>query len=595
MNSAELIANLSPTPAAYLKAARALEGMAEHALRPVRVAVLSTFTAEFLRPYLTVAGASRGLRIQSWFAPWGQIEQQVLDPSSELYAQQPHVIFALARIEELLPSVAGRFLAATEAEQNEAIEEVRLRFDALLQSARAHTNCPVFFSNFLPPQRPAAGLADVGLEHSESAWVGRCNAVLGEVCRAHSDAFVFDLARVAVDHGLRCWTDPKLFHLARVPMSTTAQIATAHGLARAVRAALTPAAKVLVLDLDNTLWGGILGEAGVGGIALGDEYPGNVFKAFHHYLLTLKDRGVLLAVATKNNPADVQELWDTHPDCLLRPDDFAAIRVNWQEKSTNLREIAAELNVGVDSLVFFDDSPFERAEVKRHLPAVTVLEVPESPLGYVDAIEESGVFDRLALSREDRLRASYYQQQAARAAVQGTSSSPEEFLHSLAMVATIGAIGPETLPRVAQLLAKTNQFNLTTRRHTAAEISAILDAGGVGLWLRLQDRFGDTGLVGVALALPETSERWRIDTFLLSCRVIGRSAETLLLAELASRVADRGAKKLMGEYLPTAKNGLVAEFYARHGFVDEGSGRWLYAMGKHPLACPPFFTVRYAS
>ncbi|RYD78218.1 MAG: hypothetical protein EOP84_14550 [Verrucomicrobiaceae bacterium] len=241
--------------------------------------------------------------------------------------------------------------------------------------------------------------------------------------------------------------------------------------------------------------------------------------------------------------------------------------------------------------VFFDDSPFERAEVKRHLPGVTVLDVPDSPLGYIDTIEESGVFDRLTLSREDVQRSAYYQQQSARAVAQSACASPADFLRSLEMMATIGNVDSETLPRIAQLLSKTNQFNLTTRRHTAGEIDGMLKAGGVGLWLRLVDRFGDNGLVGVALAVPETEERWRIDTFLLSCRVIGRSVETALLAELNSQVAERGAKVLVGEYLPTAKNGLVAEFYPKHGFVEEGRGRWIYELNRGMFAGPSFIAV----
>ncbi|RYD79274.1 MAG: HAD-IIIC family phosphatase, partial [Verrucomicrobiaceae bacterium] len=321
MNLVELTSNLTPTPAAYLKAARAINATPGDELRPVKVGLLSTFTAEFLRPYLTVTGAQRGFHLQSWFAPWGQLEQQVAAGGSELYAQQPEVIVILTRLEELLPSVSGRFLLEGESERRAGIDEVRIRLMRLVAALRTNTACLVFLSNFLPPHRPAAGLADAALTYSEATWAADCNAAVAEVCRSQPGTYLFDLARIAIDHGLRSWVDPKLFHLARVPMSVTAQIATAHGLSRTLRAALVPPAKVLVLDLDNTLWGGVLGEDGIGGIGLGDEYPGNVFKAFHRYLLTLKDRGVLLAVATKNNPADVQEVWERHPDCILKLED----------------------------------------------------------------------------------------------------------------------------------------------------------------------------------------------------------------------------------------------------------------------------------
>ena len=412
------------------------------------------------------------------------------------------------------------------------------------------------------------------------------NSALAALCRKHAGAYLFDVARLAVRHGLRAWADTRLFYMARIPLSVSGQIALGQGLARTIRAALFPPAKVLVLDLDNTLWGGVLGEDGLGGIALGDEHPGNIYKAFQRYLLTLKERGFLLAVATKNNLADVEEVWKQHRDCLLRREDFAAVRVNWQEKSVSLTEIAGELNVGRDSLVFFDDSAFEREEVRRRLPEVSVLDAPDSPLAFIDTIEESGLFDRLTLSAEDLRRADLYEEQAARTRVEQAAGSPQEFLRSLDLVATIGPVGADTLPRVAQLLSKTNQFNLTVRRHSAAEISAMIEAGAVALWLRLEDRFGDNGLVGAAMAVPEEAGPWRVDTFLLSCRVIGRRAETALLAALAQKVRERGGALLVGEYLPAAKNALVADFYAAHGFHEAGGGRWERDLAVEPIEAP---------
>ena len=563
-------AALPPSPAAYLQAARRVEAGEVGDLRPLRVAVLSTFTAEFLAPYLRVEGARRGLALTPWFAPWGQLEEQALDPASALYAERPEAVVVLARIEDQpdFPARAG----------------------ALLAALRRHSVARLLLANFAPPARLAAGLADPSLPLPEASATQQANDALAAACRAVPDAFIFDFARLVVEHGVAAWVDARLFHLARLPFGVNAQIALGRRLARTLRAAFFPPAKVLVLDLDHTLWGGVLGEDGLGGIALGDAYPGNVFQAFQRYLATLQTRGVLLAIASKNNAADVDELFARHQDLVLRREDFVAARINWEPKSDNLRAIAAELNLGLDSFVFLDDSPFEREEVRRALPMVQVLDFPPSPLGLIAAVEDSGCFDRLALGAEDRARTDLYRAQSVRRAAEEMAGSREEFLASLGLVATIGTVDAETLPRVAQLLAKTNQFNLTARRHGAAEVQALLAAGAVALWLRLADRLGDHGLVGVALAVP--GEPWRVDSFLLSCRVIGRGVETALLARLCEVVAARGGQELVGEYVPTAKNGIVADFYPRHGFVAADGGTWRLALAAGAVQCPPSIVIR---
>lgn len=591
MSAPPLFPELAPTPAAYLRAAGRVRAGEFPELRPLRVAVLATVAAQVLEPFLVVEGAARGWRIEAWFGPFGQLEAQALEAASALYAQRPEAIVILARIEELAPAWAEEFLSDP-AVAEQRLEELAERWRALLGALRARTDAKILAANFAPPKHLAAGLADAALAPSQTAGVQRANDALAAACQATPDAFVFDCARLVAEHGLRAWHDARLFALARQPWSVGAQIALARGLARSLRAAFVPPAKCLVLDADDTLWGGVLGEEGPGGIALGEEFPGSVFKGFQKYLRTLKQRGVLLALASKNNEAEVLEVLERHPDGVLRREDFAAVRINWREKSANLAELAAELNLGLESLVFFDDSPFEREEVRRALPMVQVIEAPADALAYREAIEESGFFDQLVLSAEDRRRGELYQSRAAGAVAQRAAGSPEEFLASLEMVATIGAVDAESLPRVAQLLAKTNQFNLTTRRHTAAQLAAMIAEGAVALWLRLADRFGDHGLVGVALAQPD-GVRWRIDTFLLSCRVIGRGAETALLAELASRVVARGATELVGEYLPTGRNELAADFYARHGFAP-AEGCWKIDPARGRITSPKALRIDLA-
>ncbi len=577
MTVAELTSDLAPTPAAYLRVARQIDAGEVAGLQKLRVAVLSTFTASFLGPYLKVEGAKRGFDFALWFAPWGQLEEQALDSASPLYAENPQAIVVLARLEELTFS---------------SVDSLRVRMSGLLGELRRHSKARILIANFAPPLRLRTGLADASLQQSESSTVQQANDTIAAVCREIPDAFVFDLARLVIEHGLVAWVDARLEHMARMPFPVPAQIALAGRLARTLRAAFVPSAKVLALDLDHTLWGGILGEDGVGGIALGDDFPGNVFKSWQRYLRTLRDRGALLAICSKNNEADVDEVFTRHSDMLLRRTDFAAARINWLSKSENLRSLAEELNLGLDAFVFLDDSAFEREEVRATLPMVRVLEFPSSPLGLIDAVEGSGLFDRLTLSAEDGARHATYRQQGERAQAARVAASPEEFLRSLELVASIGIVDADTLPRVAQLLAKTNQFNLTTRRHSAADVRALIDSGAIALWLRLADKFGDHGLVGTAIAVPEPGGMWRIDSLLLSCRVIGRGAETALLARLIALIREQGGRSVLGEYFSTAKNSLVSDFYPRHRFAVEGENAWRLDVLSVAVVPPEHISIR---
>jgi FkbH-like protein len=319
----------------------------------------------------------------------------------------------------------------------------------------------------------------------------------------------------------------------------------------------------------------VLGECGIDGLQLGADYPGNAFLDFQRRVLALRDRGILLAAASKNNASDVEQALAEHPACLLKRGHFAAFEVHWEDKATSLRRIAQQLNLGLDSLVFFDDNPVEREWVRSQLPDVTVIEAPKSAMLYGQALEDSLAFDALCFTDEDRRRAELYRQESARSELLAEAASLDGFLRSLQMEVEVGPFDDVNLPRIVQLLAKTNQFNLTTRRHDRARLAELLEAGAIGVWARVRDRFGDNGLVAAAVAVETTQGVWSIDTFLMSCRVIGRSVETALLAVLERRVHERGGRELIGQYLPTSKNQPAADFYARHGYQPGATeGHW---------------------
>ncbi len=541
-------------------------------LRWMKAAVLASFTTDFLKPYLIVESARRGIGLDLWLGPYGQIEQQALDAGSALHAEQPDVVLILPRLEDLAPELGHRFVA-----QSAPASAVPERLAAAVRAIRASSKAKILLGNFPPPARLAAGIADSSLETSQTAFVQRLNDEIASRCRSVADASVLDVARIACTAGLERWEDRRMAYLAKAPLSADAMRAIAAGFARHLRALLTAPKKCLVLDCDNTIWGGVVGEAGLEGIQLGADYPGNVFVDFQKRILALRDCGILIAVASKNNPADVLEVLDRHPACLLKREHFAAFEVHWEDKAASLRRIASQLGIGIDSLVFFDDNPAEREWVAGQLPQVTVIDVPESPMGFEEALMSPGCFDIPVLTGEDRRRAEIYQQEAQRQQLSAQAGSLEDFLRSLEMRLTAGLADETTMPRIVQLLAKTNQLNLTTRRHDAAAISKMISDGGICLWAKVQDKFGDSGMVGVVIAVPEAGPAWRIDTLLLSCRVIGRNVETAMLAILERLLAAKGAGQLIGEYFPTKKNQPAAGLLERHGFapMDGHPGRWL--------------------
>ncbi len=360
-----------------------------------------------------------------------------------------------------------------------------------------------------------------------------------------------------------------MFHASRLAVSAEYFRDYSHGLVRTFSTLYRAPRKVLCTDLDNTLWGGVLGEDGPDGIATGSAFPGNCYLAYQKYLKHLSSRGILLAIVSKNNEDDVREAFNVRAaDLALGLDTFAAHRTNWNEKADSIRELAKELSLGLDSFVLVDDSPEECEAIRQQLPEVAVVEAPaQEPWKLVEILSEQSFFDAAAVTEDDVHRAEEYKAQARRAELAGRSSSRDEFLASLGIVCIFQSALHAPLSRAIQLLAKTNQFNLTTRRRTAAEVEEFAAAtGGQAVVVRARDRFGDAGVVGLALARRQ-GDSCAIDSLLLSCRAIGRGIESALLAHVGEQALRAGAKRLVGEYIATKKNTPCATFYSDHGFT----------------------------
>ena len=576
---------------------RALGGTLPRGLAgpPVRLAVLGSSTTGQLHPALRVAVLRRNLHLAIHEGDYGQYWQELTDPQSPLHAFRPGVVLFCLDAHHLAAGVN----AAMSAEQAEAaLREVQDRLRECWRLARA-MQCTVIQQTPLPVHPALLGSNEHRLPGSRAAFIARLNRELPAMA---DDAGVELLAldeRAARD-GIAAWHDPGLWHRAKQEVSPAAAPVYGDLVARILAARLGRSAKCLVMDLDHTLWGGVVGDDGVEGIVLGQGSAlGEAFAAFQGFALELSRRGIILAVCSKNDERNALEPFERHPEMVLRRGDIACFVANWSDKAGNLRAIAAELSIGLDSLVFVDDNPFERSLVRQELPMVSVPEVGDDPAGYAQILADAGYFEALAVTQEDRERGGQYQGNRMREALRGSATDLPAYLRGLEMRLVWRRFDNIGLQRTVQLINKTNQFNLTTRRYGEDDVLAVMrDGRAFGLQLRLLDRFGDNGVISIVIGrladdppaagllpggLPPGDllpGDLLIDTWLMSCRVLGREVEAATLALVAEQARGLGARRLVGEYVPTAKNAMVRDHYARLGFSplwqdQEGAGRFV--------------------
>ncbi|MCS6913820.1 MAG: HAD-IIIC family phosphatase [Myxococcota bacterium] len=545
-------------------------------LRPVRVALAASFTLEPLLPYLGCFLAQRGLLARFALAPFGQIYQALLDPAS-VGAAEADITVVLPRLEDL----CARQLDELDRLRPDAVERARAACHAELERlcqalAERERRGGLLLCGTLPmPPHTPLGVLDASHPASRSQLLRELNLRLFR--QATSGRMrLFDLDGAVAAFGTSRAYDERLGHLARCPFSDEFLRALALSLSRSIAPLFCAPAKVIAVDLDNTLWGGIVGEDGPHGIQLGPDGAGAAFVAFQEALRKLRDQGVLLCIASKNNEADAFEVIDHHPEMRLRRSHFSAWRIGWQDKATSLRQLAEELSLGLDSFVLIDDSGAECEQVRCALPQVTVLQLPPDPACYVAALRGVAALDRMSITAEDQQRADSYSAERARRAAMAQIRGPEniaDFLRSLELHLTVHMATAEQVPRLAQLTQKTNQFNLTTVRRSEADIAQLLADPGHRLYAaEVRDRFGDYGLTGLAIVRRQGQDSWEIDTLLLSCRVLGRRVESGVLRVVLDDLAALGARRLRGRFIPTAKNEPARSFYPDHGFRDEGGG-----------------------
>jgi FkbH-like protein len=535
----------------------------------LKIAYLGNQTFEPLPDYLEVYCACHGIATQQYVGPYNQHFQEVLAEGSGLRAFSPDVIFLALSLRDLAPELAYEFSALGEGERESHGRRILDQLRDWVAAAKNATGANLLIANFPAPAVRQSGLADYAEAGGEAEFYARLNLGLLELCQSEGRSHLFDLDGLASAHGKAKALNQRLYYLARREWDENFLPDMARELLGYVLALCGRTRKCLVLDLDNTLWGGVVGEDGPEGVKISKGDPeGEAYRAFHHAVLALKRRGVVLAINSKNNKEDVLEVFSKRDDMPLKLDDFAALEINWENKHENLAKIANSLNIGTDSLAFADDNPVECALVREMMPEVEVIELSGDPAAFAQRILSLPSFEKLEITAEDRQKARQYQENRKRTEDRETRGDLGAYLAGLETSITLRRPSGRDAARIHQLFTKTNQFNVTTKRYAPSEVAAFIDEEDVfdTIVVDVSDRYGDLGTVGLVL-IDLRGEAPAIDSFIMSCRAMGREIETAIMNAIkADYLLGGGHKALVSAFVPTKKNLPVCQFYDRQGF-----------------------------
>ena len=544
-------------------------------LIPFRLGIISNATSHFMVPALTATAARYGIALECIEANYGQVMQEALAPDSMINRAHADAVLVAIDYRGLALGAPLGDSAAADTVVAAAIDELRAIRDAL----RKNSGASCIFQTLARPVEATFGSLDLALPGTSRNVIDLFNRSLATTLAGKQD-LLLDVGGLAETVGLSAWHDANLWNIGKIPFANCFLPVYADLTCRLIAALRGKSRRCLVLDLDNTLWGGVIGDDGLEGIVLGQGDPqGEAHLEVQRTALALRERGIVLAVSSKNNDETARLPFQKHPEMLLRENHLAVFQANWNDKATNIRAIAEELSLGLESFVFLDDNPAERRLVRDMLPDVAVPELPEDPALYVRTLLAAGYFEAITYSPEDQKRADFYQDNARRVALQRVSGDLDAYLATLNMTITFQPFDEVGRARIAQLISKSNQFNLTTRRYSEAQVAEIeADPNCLTLQVRLVDTFGDNGMISVIICRQDAGV-WQIDTWLMSCRVLGRRVEQAVLQELLIHARSLGISRIIGTYRPTERNRLVEDHYSKLGFTEcerlaDGSTVW---------------------
>jgi FkbH-like protein len=544
-------------------------------LPEVRIALLSDAATQQFVPLLKAIFRRAGFNALIYEGAFAAIELEAYDAGSPLYRFQPHFIVILNSTQALRLQYYQRPGATTEF-----VQETIRRIERIWSAIQTRSDALILQSNFVPPLERLFGNFDQKTIDSIYAVVATLNRQIAERAREHSAVSVNDVEAIASLVGRGTWFDDRLWCHGKTFCALDHLPQVANNIVQMVLANRGRLVKCVVLDLDNTLWGGVIGDDGLSGIKLSAHGEGEPFHLLQCFLRELSRRGILLAVCSKNDSSNAMAPFLNHPEMVLKREDIAVFIANWDNKAQNIRRIQEILNIGLDSMVFLDDNPFERNLVRELLPGVIVPELPEDPAEYLAAIAPLNLFETASFSAEDVKRTELYRAEAERRQEQSSYSNIEDFLSSLDMQIVVERWDAFHLPRIAQLIQRSNQFNLTTRRLSESQCAAIMNSGdSIPIYAELADRLGDHGLISVVTCESQGSDL-AIRDWLMSCRVLARTVEAYLMTYVVDRARRLGLSRVTGKYIPTAKNAMVRDFFAQFGFrktseAADGSAEWV--------------------
>ena len=536
----------------------------------IRLGIIGDCATQHIAAALCGWGYEKKISFHIFDSDYNQIDAQTMDPASELYAFDPAYVAVINCTDTLY-----KYFTETPVAQRSAFaEQTCQRICEVWGRIAANSKARILQFNF--PVWDDRVFGDFGAKTPDSFvfQTRKLNLLLAEKSAEYKNVFLCDIDGIQSRVGENALRDAKMFCIAKMPFRTDILPTIARAVTDTVLAAEGRFKKCVILDLDNTLWGGVVGDDGTEGIQIGELGSGHAFTHFQQWIKELKNRGIILCVCSKNNEDTAKDPFLHHPEMVLRLEDISVFVANWEEKPANIRRIRDILNIGLDSMVFLDDNPFEREAVRALLPEVTVPELPENPEEYVDFLRSEELFATASYSSEDGMRTDRYRAEAERVSLQSKCGDYDSYLQSLEMVAQAKPFDTYHFPRIAQLTQRSNQFNLRTVRYTEQEIEAIAaDDRYLTLYFTLKDKFGDHGLIS-AVIMEKHEEELFVNTYLMSCRVLKRGMEEFIINTMIQTAAQHGFTRVIGEYLPTAKNGMVADIYQRLGFTRISDNRF---------------------
>lgn len=540
-------------------------------LKEYKIAILGDCSTQHLATALKGYGYQENYYLNIFDSDYNQIDAQIMDDTSELYKHAPDAVLIYMSTEKLYEKFCETSLEQRENFADLTIERITNYWQNL--NGKIKTNILQF--NFIEIDDRSFGNYANKTPSSFLYQLRKLNFQLMELASQTKNAFLIDLSTIQNTYGRELVHDDKLYYIAKMPLSTNILPEVAKQVLDVIKSLNGKFKKCVILDLDNTLWGGVIGDDGLKSIQIGELGLGHAFSEFQMWLKELKNRGIILAVCSKNNEDIAKEPFEKHPEMILRLDDISMFVANWEDKATNIRHIQETINIGMDSIIFIDDNPFERNLVKGMIPDITVPELPEDPALYLSYLKSLNLFETASYSENDKDRTKQYQAEVGRTTLQSNFENFDEYLKSLEMEATVHPFDEFEFPRISQLTQRSNQFNLRTIRYTEAEIEQIAkDDKYLTLSFSLKDKFGDYGLISVVIMEKQDEKTLFLNTWLMSCRVLKRGMEEFIINSIIETAKENGFSKVIGEYIPTPKNAMVEKIYSKLGFKDLGDGKF---------------------